>query len=202
VTSYKFANLKPEVAYLLVLSAVEIPSEDGLAVAARKIEDQPISLVRDLVTLVRLDGHTTIGVNRFAISSASGVCGGLVTQADPHMIMMGTRLERVCFHKLRVISPPFHYASRYLSASLFYNFHTESTCLRCHKVNLVPETSGKRSLPGSGSGAYRKAEFVAPRVIFGTSAPRNRSILRLTGELLVRHACIEFTIQCRASGES
>ena len=62
-----------KVVYLLVRSAVEVPSDDGLDAAARlpvamrlqpvpesHIKDPPIFLVRELVTLARLDGHTTI----------------------------------------------------------------------------------------------------------------------------------------------
>ena len=56
-------NLKS--AYLLVLSAVESPpSKDGLVVRCIKIEDQTISLVRDLVAFSRLDDSHTVCSDR------------------------------------------------------------------------------------------------------------------------------------------
>jgi hypothetical protein len=75
-----------KVVYLLVRSAVEAPSDDGLDAAARvpvavllqpvpesHIENCPIFLVRELVTLARLDGHTTICLTIGAKDSLSSM---------------------------------------------------------------------------------------------------------------------------------
>ena len=69
-----------KVAYLLVRFAVEGPSDDGLSGAALSpplpgshIEHHPIFLVRKLVTLSRLDGHTTV------VQYAQSIYGLLVT---------------------------------------------------------------------------------------------------------------------------